>query len=183
MSPKRSETADAAAPPAPAWRRATTGDLDAIMAIQDEAHPALSERRLVLADKLAAFAAGCLVLAEAGAVVGYGIAHPWTLGAVPPLDRLLGPLPRAPTCLFIHDVALRPGARGRGGARAFLAQAAVTARGAQCPVLALVSVAGTAPVWTACGFAPAALSATAGGLDSYGEAARYMTRASGASVA
>ncbi len=160
----------------PAWRRAAPSDLDAVMAVQAVAHGLLPERREVIADKLDRFGEGCLVLGDGGRVVGYGLAHPWRLDDAPALDTLLARA-QAPDCLFLHDVALLPEARGRGAARAFVRHAAETARAHGLASLALVSVYGTVPVWARLGFAVRDVPALAPKLAGYGADARYMTAA------
>jgi hypothetical protein len=62
------------------WRAATAADLDAVERIGNAVHVNLQERPEVFANKLALFPQGCFVLARNGAVIGYGIAHPWALG-------------------------------------------------------------------------------------------------------
>lgn len=158
------------------WRLATLDDLSAIMTIQDQVHTLLPEREAVFADKLHAFAQGCGVLVDdRGRAVGYGISHPWLLDDVPPLDTELPALPRQADCLFVHDVALLPLARGRGAGRAFVVQASGIAAGRGYRALALVSVYGTAPLWGSCGFAPRTSAALEDKLAAYGAGAVYMT--------
>ncbi len=146
-----------------------------MVAIQGEVHPLLAERREILADKMRLFGEGCLVLEGPGRCLGYAIAHPWRLGAVPPLDTLLGALPKAPDCLFIHDVAVLPEARGQGAGGTYVRRMFRLARDRSLPKLALVSVYGTSPVWQRCGFELADRTAARKDLLSYGGGARYMT--------
>lgn len=150
-------------------------DLDTVMAIQDVVHVLLPERREVFADKMRLFGEGCLVLAGPDRPLGYAIAHPWRIGEAPPLDTVLGALPEAPDCLFIHDVALLPEARGRGAAAALVRRMAGLARDLDLGRLALVSVYGTVPIWEACGFEVRSGMLSPGKLVSYGASARYMT--------
>jgi hypothetical protein len=86
------------------WRPATTADLPTIQRLSDEMHSSLPERPEVFAEKLALFKRGCFVLTWYEAMVGYNVFYPWVLKNIPPLDSLLGALPRSPECLFIHDV-------------------------------------------------------------------------------
>ncbi len=159
----------------PAWRRAGDADLDAILDVQARVHTIAAESRAVFASKREAFPAGTLVLDRAGTVLGYGIFHPWMSDHVPALHALPFRPPERPDCLFIHDVALLPPARGGGAARALVALARQEARGLGLGRLALVSVYGTVPVWSRCGFAVrAAPAGGAGDLAPYGDTARYM---------
>lgn len=89
------------------WRPATTADLPGIQKLSDEMHSSLPERPEVFAEKLALFQRGCFVLTWYEAMVGYSFSYPWVLRSIPPLDRLMGALPRSPGCLFIHDVVIQ----------------------------------------------------------------------------
>jgi GNAT superfamily N-acetyltransferase len=161
---------------APAWRAATPSDVERIHAVAAVAHPAFPERVEVLGEKLRLFPSGCFVLAEAGAVLGYALSHPWLSTDVPALDRLLGALPDAPDCLFIHDVALLPRARGHGAARAVLDRLERTARERRLRLLTLVAVADTATFWGRLGFEVACGSPTGKDVQAYGPAARFMRK-------
>lgn len=155
-----------------AWLPLAEGDLAALCAAAARLHPGLPERPEVFAEKLRLCPEGCRKLEAGGALAGYAIGHPWTLGSAPKLDAFLGALPAAPDCFYIHDVAVLPAARGLGAAAAYVDYAAGLARGRGLRALALVSVYGTAPLWARLGFAPAA----GPGLASYGPGAVYMTR-------
>jgi ribosomal protein S18 acetylase RimI-like enzyme len=156
------------------WRKAQGSDLPDVMAIAAAVHPDLPERTAVIAEKMRLYADGCRVLVSDGASVGYGLAHPWTLHQIPPLDEFLGALPAAPDCLYIHDVAVLPAFRG-GAAAAYVEAIMALARSARLAHLALVSVHDTAPFWTRFGFrAVAPNPALAMKLRSYGQAAAYM---------
>lgn len=159
----------------PAWRRAGDGDLDAVVDVQARVHTIALESRAVFASKRADFPAGTLVFERAGTVLGYGIFHPWMLDDIPALHALPFRTPERPDCLFIHDVALLPAARGCGAARALVAMARDEALARGLGWLALVSVYGTVPIWSRCGFAPRVPAGGAAKLVPYGETARYMT--------
>ncbi|MCG2630904.1 GNAT family N-acetyltransferase [Bradyrhizobium sp. WYCCWR 13023] len=160
----------------PHWRRAHITDLEAISAIAARIHPDLPERPDVLAEKMRLSPDGCRVLATGSGIAGYGLAHPWMQQQIPPLDGFLGQLPEAADCLYVHDVAVLPDARG-GVARAYVAEIEQLARSSGITTLALVSVYGTRVLWERLGFQPvtpdAALRAK---LASYGASATYMLR-------
>ena len=156
----------------PAWRKAASADLPAIDRIARAVHPLLPERPEVFAEKLQLFPAGCLVAWQGAEATGYALSHPWAPGAAPPLDRLLGKLPPEAACLFIHDVALLPAARGRGAGRSLLPRLDLVARRHGLRTMALVSVYGTTGFWEGLGFT----AASAGLAEGYGPEARYMTR-------
>jgi hypothetical protein len=136
-----------------AWRPMQPADLPAVAAIEAACHPPLPpEGEAIFAERLALFPAGCLVLGDP--VAGYAVAHPWVLSTPPPLGQTLGALPPAPDCLFVHDLALLPGARGLAlvqGALVLLDQAAKAQGLAR---LGLVAVHGTGPYWARHGFVP-----------------------------
>ena len=141
-----------------------------------EVHPALPERPEVFAEKLRLYSPGCRKLVLRGRIVGYGIAHPWMLDAIPPLDAFLVALPPAPQCLYIHDVAVLPAARGRGAAQRYVGVIRGLAASAGVDSLALVSVYGTHVLWSRFGFRVVVNERIEPQLASYGPSARYMVR-------
>lgn len=106
-------------------------DLDAVAAIAAVVHPGYPERPQVFADRLTLFPAGCLMAEEDGRPLGYCLSHPGIIGQPPALDTVLGALPRAADCLYLHDVALLPEARSRhlGAALAGLLEDVARAQG------------------------------------------------------
>lgn len=156
------------------WRPLAPADLREVERIARAVHPALPERREVFEEKLRLFPAGCFALEIDGGVAGYALAHGWTLGAAAPLDRFLGALPAAADCLYLHDVALLPQARGMGAAAALMEKLATVAADNRLGALALVSVYGTDRLWRRLGFE--SLEAASAQLPAYGAAARYMVR-------
>lgn len=158
------------------WRAATAADLDAVERIGNAVHVNLQERPEVFANKHALFPQGCFVLARNGAVIGYGIAHPWALGSVPALDTVMAALPASPTCLYIHDVVVLEAARGQGAAGVLVDVLEAVAREHELASLALVSVYGTDVFWERYGFQTTADPELAEKLKSYGETARYMRK-------
>lgn len=156
------------------WLPLTGGDIAEVFAAAARLHPALPERAEVLAEKLRLFPDGCRKFAAGGRLAGYGLAHPWTLGSAPKLDSFLGALPAAPDCLYLHDVAILPEARGRGAARAYVEYLQGLARRLGLSRLALISVYGTVPLWEKLGFT--VVSAGAPPLPSYGPSAVYMLK-------
>ena len=160
----------------PHWRRAHATDLAAICAIAARIHPDLPESSDVLAEKMRLYPDGCRVLAAGNAIAGYGLAHPWMQQQIPPLDGFLGQLPDAADCIYVHDVAVLPEARG-GVARSYIVEIGQLAQSSGLATLALVSVYDTSALWERLGFQPvtpdAALRAK---LASYGAHATYMLR-------
>ena len=157
------------------WRAMTAADLDDIVAVAAVAFPEHPEGRACFAERLALCPQLCFVLDDDGAVAGYLIAYPWAAGAIPPLDTLLGGLPKDRSALYLHDLALLPSMRGKGQAAAGVALLIERARAMGVVSIALVSVNASAAFWEGHGFRPA--EAPAGKLASYGAAACYMRRA------
>ncbi|TWA68191.1 ribosomal protein S18 acetylase RimI-like enzyme [Azospirillum brasilense] len=164
------------------WRAMETADLDRVMAIAEIVHPDYPEDRAVFAERLALYPDGC-AMAEAfgadadGVGIGYIVLHPGRLGVPPPLDSPLGALPESPDCLYLHDVALLPAARGLGLGVAALERMDALAARQGFRWLALTSTPGARAFWDAQGFRPqdggAGLAAK---LASYGGGMTYMTR-------
>ncbi|RXH25060.1 MULTISPECIES: GNAT family N-acetyltransferase [Bradyrhizobium] len=158
----------------PHWRPAHASDLPAISAIAARLHPDLPERPEVFMEKMQLYPPGCRVLVAEDAIAGYGLAHPWKLHRIPPLDGFLERLPENAECLYVHDVAVLPDRRG-GVARDYVAGIAELAPASGIATLALVSVYATRPLWEHLGFR----AVTADGdlrakLACYGEGATYM---------
>jgi GNAT superfamily N-acetyltransferase len=146
----RSEASDARA--AADWRSMQPADIAAVHALSCRVHADYPERAAVLAEKLTLFPAGCFVLGAGARILGYAVSHPWTKGAPPALDTLLGALPAAPTTCFIHDVTLDEDARGRGHAAAILPQLIGAAHGRGLRHMMLVAVNGAEALWARLGF-------------------------------
>lgn len=156
----------------PVWRPMIEADLPAVVALADLAHPHHPESPAVFAERRALAPAGCRVLARGGGLLGYAISHPWTGEAPPPLDTRLGGLPARPGAWHIHDIALRPEARGSGHAVAVLRTLLAAS---PLPRATLVALPGTGGTWARQEFRPAP-SADPAALASYGEGARFMIR-------
>jgi hypothetical protein len=156
------------------WQRMTDGDFGSVDFIGNAIHTQLPERPEVFREKFQLFLDGCRILRSGTATVGYGIAHPWLLNSIPPLDALLVALPASPECLFIHDVVVIPEARGHEASAAYVAEMRLVAVQANLPSLALVSVYGTTPLWSRLGFRVVDDATLAPKLASYGSTARYM---------
>ena len=153
-----------------AWRALAPGDLAAVAHIAARVHSNYPERPEVFAERLALFPAGCLLLADAqGQACGYAITHPGRLGAPPPLDSLLGGLPAVADCLYLHDIALLPAARGAQAPAALLKLLRALARSLALERLALVAVNGSAAYWRRHGF----VEGTAR-VESYGAGVAYL---------
>lgn len=170
------QAADPASEPAVVWRGALPDDAETVSAIEHRVHTLAHERIEVFREKIALFGAGCRILIKGERAVGYGLAHPWRCNDVPAIDRLLGAIPPDATCLFLHDVAILPEARGAGASRTFLDHVVRIAKEEGLAFLALVSVYGTEGLWRRHGFLPSPSAVIFGQLGPYGNTALYMVR-------
>lgn len=153
-------------------------DLPAVGRIADLVHQAYPESDAVAAERLALFPEGCLVLGEIP--IGYLVSHPGLLGRPPPLDCLLGRLPEGPDCLYLHDIALLPEARGRDAGAAALDILLEVARRHRLGHMALTAVHGTPPYWRGLGFRTfEGDDRLVAKLASYDQQAAYMVRTIG----
>ena len=152
------------------WRRE---DLGAMAAIEEVIHADMRERPEVQQEKVALFPRGCFCLHIGDGIAGYAVSHPWRLHESPPLAAFLQALPDPATCLYLHDVAILPTARGFRSAAALLEKLEALARQQGLPAIALTSVYGTEDFWASFGFER---SESHGADGSYGAGAVYMTR-------
>lgn len=159
------------------WQPLLAKDMAQVDAIAGRLHAGLPERPAVLAEKRDLSPATCLKLVLDETIVGYGLAHPWVLREIPPLDAFLNALPPSPTCLYVHDVAILSEARGRQAAARFMANLTAQARALGLAHLACVSVYGTVRLWSALGFEADDDPGLRDKLSSYGDSARYMVKA------
>ena len=158
------------------WRAMGEVDLAAVERIADIVHPAYPERPEIPQERLRLFPRGCFVAGDTD-IVGYAVAHPGLLGRPPALDTLLGRLPHGPDCLYLHDIALLPAARGLGLGGQLTALLCQLGEGMSIRDLALVAVNGSEPYWKSLGFQPTAPDPElAAKLASYGTDASYLVR-------
>ncbi|QLP97964.1 MAG: GNAT family N-acetyltransferase [Rhodoblastus sp.] len=153
------------------WRAMRPEDLATVAALAERIHANHPERPDVFAERLALHPTGCLALQGGEGLEGYAIAHPWARRP-PKLDALLGATPRRPEYFYLHDVALLPGARGAGAARAAVARLAEEARRLKLDEMRLIAVSGSAAAWARLGF----VAYGAPCPPSYGPDARAMRR-------
>lgn len=134
------------------WRPMLTADLPAVQAVADQVHVDYPEAPEIFANRLDLFPAGCFMAVGQDGPLGYCIAHPGTLGAPPPLDTVLDGLPAVADCLYLHDVALLPAARGRGLGAALVARLEQVARSYGFTRIALTAVSNSDGFWQGLGF-------------------------------
>ena len=160
----------------PVWRPMTEADFPVVDAIGAAVHRAFPESPAIVAERLALYPAGCLVLSSDGGVIGYAVSHPWRLGYPPKLNTKLVRLPAEPDTYYIHDMALLPEARGAGAGAAGVRCLIRHARREGLGTLSLVAVSGSAPFWTRQGFRVQTDPGILQRLRSYGNEARFMVR-------
>lgn len=157
-----------------AWRLMTTDDLPTVSRIAGAVHMDYPEDDAVFAERLALFPQGCRIAETEGRAAGYALFHPGVAGRPPKLNTLLGALPPQADCLYLHDVALLPAARGYGFGLGVLDIADAVARRLGLSLLALTATPQAAAFWLSRGFLET--SADNGVLAGYGPGMRYMTR-------
>jgi GNAT superfamily N-acetyltransferase len=165
---------ESACPDGRDWRPLRAADMGRVQAISELIHPALPERLEVLDEKRRLSPGTCLGYGGEE-IRGYGIAHPWLFGRIPALDGFLEGLPPEPDCLFVHDVALLPHARGRGAAARYIRLLSGLAHTAGLQGLACVAVYGAERLWSQLGFEVVADRDIEAKLRPYG-GALYMIR-------
>jgi ribosomal protein S18 acetylase RimI-like enzyme len=139
-----------------------------VSAVASRVHPEFPESDAVFAERLALWPGGCLVADGPEGVAGYAVSHPWIEGS-PALDSLVGALPDRPDFCYVHDVAIRPQARGRGLGAAVVPILAAQARALGLP-MSLVAIYGAEVFWGRHGFR------ATGPAPAYGPGALRMVR-------
>ena len=158
------------------WRAMRASDLPAVEALGNRIHATLPESPAVFAERCALFPAGAWVAEHRGRLAGYALFHPWRSLSPPPLDSLLGNLPRDADTLYLHDVVVDPLRRSLGLAGAMIERLPAITRALSLPSIELVAVLGTANFWRGHGFTAIDDPALAGPLEKYGEGACLMRR-------
>ncbi|WP_240197973.1 GNAT family N-acetyltransferase [Novosphingobium sp. P6W] len=160
------------------WRPMRAADIDGVVMVAAACFPDHFEARACFEERLKLFPKGCFALASDQAVSGYLIAYPWPLGAIPPLNSLLGALPEERDTFYLHDLALHPQVRGQGHARPVVDQLSGVLAEMGGAKLALVSVNDSVAFWRGMGFEPVTGDAAiTRKLESYGGGSTYMVRA------
>lgn len=151
-------------------------DLDNILTIQDlcyfEIEPESSES---MASKIIASPDTCFVAKDKQEVWGYLLSIPALLGNPPQLDSKVQSVVDAPDCLYLHDLAIHPKARGKGIGQLLIHQFIKTARYQGFRFTSLISIQNSVAFWKKYGFQPVEPDVNLKQkLLSYGENATYM---------
>jgi GNAT superfamily N-acetyltransferase len=129
-------------------------DIPAVMRIQADCYPEpMLESEAVFRARLALTPATCWIWSGHGqSAEAYLFSYPSSNGAVTVLDHPFR-IPAAPDCLYLHDLAVAPDARGRRAAKALVAAALEKARVDGLRWSALVSVQQSQAFWETLGYA------------------------------
>ncbi len=151
-------------------------DLPPVARVADLVHPAYPEDASIFTERLNLYPAGCLVLEINQTIQGYAIGHPSLIQHPPPLNTLLGRLPRHPDTFHIHDLALLPTARGAGHAITAIDIFIEQAKALALPRMSLIAVGKSLNFWRRNGFEIADQTPVRACLATYGDGALFMTR-------
>lgn len=133
-------------------RRLQHADVDEILRLQSLCYEvSYLESRRSFEVKVAA-SPSCFGAFDGDAMLGYALAFPWTTHTPVPLSSERLALPPQPTCLYIHDVAIDPSARGTGLGTALVDELYAEAHRLDLVWLELVAVQGAASYWERLGF-------------------------------
>ncbi|MEO8651571.1 MAG: GNAT family N-acetyltransferase [Hyphomicrobiaceae bacterium] len=159
------------------WRLAMPGDAAEVARLSTVHLGPYAEGVDVFDERIRLAPSGCYVLGGADGLIGYMFSHPWTRHRPPALHQMLGTIPRAANCWYIHDVAVDPTGRGSGHVRAIIDRVLQDAADTGFRVAMLVAVSGANGYWQKLGFKDATTDALRGKLKDYGDDAVYMERA------
>lgn len=153
-------------------------DLSAVVRLQDHCYAdEFYESPQVVAKRLMLYPQSCWLACYQDKIWGYLFSYPSRLGQVNPLGAEFGQYEQA-NCLYLHDMAVSPDARGQGVATALLQQALSYASTLGLPFAALVAVQNSAAFWQQQQFdiVDALSEAASMALTSYGADAIYLAR-------
>ncbi len=160
-----------------AVRAMDTADIRAVLEIQSHCYDdaRLESARSFLA-KLSASPGSCFVAVLADAPVGYLVSVPVEAGRPPPLNNPDYSVPPGADSLYLHDLAVHPGARGAGVAVALIGAYFECLRQMGFRFGHLTAVNASSPFWRRYGFHVAEPEgAGVENMASYGEGARFMS--------
>jgi len=151
-------------------------DIPAVLEIQAVCYTAVTpESDESLHAKLRASQSTCFIASLEGDPVGYLISLPWEFSSPPVLNAATCRLPLSPDCLYLHDLAVAPGARQFGTGRALVEAFLNHLRGSGLGRASLVAVQDSAPYWERYGFRAVPLSEPLKAkLSTYGVGVVYM---------
>jgi GNAT superfamily N-acetyltransferase len=163
-------------PSSPLWRPAILADVPDVTRLSKAHLGPYAEGDDVFAERIRLAPDGCFVLADGSVTVGYFFSHPWVRQKPPALHQMLGDIPAASDCWYVHDVAVDAGARGGGVVASICERALDVARSKRFRTAMLVAVSGADRYWQKLGFVDATTEALRLKLKDYGDDAVYMER-------
>lgn len=159
-------------------RQMHESDFDEVMVLQSLCYfDGLPESRESLLAKFVASPSTCFVATQHGRLAAYLFAVPWNVTCPPDLNSQYCDLPDVLDCMYLHDLAIAPFARGHHlGSRMFEHLLTHLPRYG-FNQLCLVAVQGSAGFWMNHGFTKAKGNASLGRkLETYGDNAVFMVR-------
>ncbi|MBC3882823.1 GNAT family N-acetyltransferase [Undibacterium sp. LX40W] len=153
-------------------------DLSEVLRIQAASYAGdIPESRASLTAKLLAAPTSCFVAHDERQLLGYVFALPWSSGAPPALNSPDCLIPSVIDCLYVHDLAVDPGARGGEVARSLFVSLLPLLDQFKLNRMFLTAVQNSSSFWQKQGFVPVQ---TSEGIDdklrTYGADAVYMCR-------
>ncbi|CAI3950887.1 Ribosomal protein S18 acetylase RimI and related acetyltransferases (RimI) (PDB:1GHE) [Commensalibacter communis] len=155
---------------------ATDRELDNILEIQDLCyHEIEPESPEVIASKIYTSPDTCFIAKDNQSIRGYLLSLPSSLGNPPQLHSNTQTTEPNPNCLYLHDLAIHPNARGMGVGKLLIQHFAKIALQKQFEHASLISIQNSVPFWEKYGFkVVSADSYLQKKLKTYGENATYM---------
>lgn len=159
-------------------RPMTTSDLANVLEIQSACYTQVEpESEESLRAKLTASPATCFVASLENKVIAYLISLPWQFQSPPALNAATCELKNDPDCLYLHDVAVAPVARGSGVAARLVERFLSCLHALNLGRASLIAVQNSASYWRKFGFesvTPTDLLRAK--LATYGNGVEYMQR-------
>ena len=155
-------------------------DLEAVIEIQKELFTSdLQEDISILRRKCKLFPEGCWVAKIEDRVIGYLVSHPWMLSCPPMLGTYIESLPKAPDCLYAHDIGVLTRIAGKRVGHKIFTKCIEFAKQQGFTVISGVSVMETLNHWKRYGFIETPLNPEKyqALIEHYGPKARYVTLA------
>lgn len=138
--------------PSPTIRVVRDTDWPAIERIQRESFPPGAIESSEVLRTISLHSPGSCLIAESDGPIGYVLAHPWIPDDLPPIKASLPPIAATATCLFFHDLAITPAARGTGLAHRLVEEVLAWARQHDLTSGSLVAVQESRRFWARYGF-------------------------------
>lgn len=153
-------------------------DLSDILQIQSACYTEVEpESCQSLLAKLRASPSTCFIASHRGEIIAYLIALPCRFNNPPSLNALSCEVPADPDCLYLHDVAVSPSARGAGVARSLVENFFRQLGELKLARATLIAVQGSVPYWRQFGFESVKLTGSLlAKIETYGIQVEYMQR-------